>query len=385
MAGWEARLRPEGKARFGEAAFLAVWLAFWAVGEALVIWLVVQGGWALFTGQPPAPGREVLPTAPTLLAGVFLLAWLAFWTLGGVLAWHQFFRLVWSSDRILARGDGLELVRQVGFVRSRQFLPRDGLRRIYRVDTGPTVQAETVNGAVELTRHGRPEEQAELVARLTQELRLPAPTELPPVLPRTWRVIAAPEGGEIVVANPDTRRLQTRVAWILTLTLILVTLVVLREALLQPSLWVVTLMLTAGVGLLLWMTVRLTGGRDEWRLGHRQLILQRRWLGRAHERLIGEALELTETTDTDGDISYHLAVRAASGRLRNLRSSLNECLEVRRLGEWLAWRTGLPLHDQTRPEHRARLAAEAEARQKEQIRLLRDWWRRLLGRVTGRT
>jgi len=384
MAGWEVRLKPEGTARFGGAAFLAVWLAFWAVGEVLVIGILAQGGWALFTGQPPAAGRELLPTAPALLAGVFMLAWLAFWTLGGLMAWQELFRLIWSSDRILARGDGLDLVRQVGFFRSRQFLPRDRLRRIHRVDTGPAVQAETTDGAVELTRNGHPQQQAELVARLTAELRLPPPAELLPMLPGTWRVIAAPEGGEILVSNPATRRRQVRVAWILTLTLVLLTLVVIREALLQPSLWVVTLMLASLVGLVLWNTVRLTWGRDEWRLENQRLILQRRWIARTQERFTGQALELSETTDSDGDISFHLKVRADTGQPRTLKSSLNECLELRQLGEWLARRTGLPLHDQTQPEHRARLAAEVETRQAEQLRMLRDWWRELVGSVTGR-
>jgi len=84
--GLEATLRPPGMQRFTGAGFLTVWLTFWAFGEVFVIWILATGAWALFTGQPPGPGRSLLETGPALTLGLFLLCWLAFWTFGGVMA-----------------------------------------------------------------------------------------------------------------------------------------------------------------------------------------------------------------------------------------------------------------------------------------------------------
>jgi len=146
MAGLEARLTPHGAGRWGGAAFLAVWLLFWTLGEVIVGWILIAGGWALITGEPPGPGREPLAVGPSLFAGVFMLAWLAFWTLGGFMAWHEFFRLVWSSDRLLARTDGLEVVNRVGPFTRRRWLPRDTLRGFFCIAAHQAVQAETSAG-----------------------------------------------------------------------------------------------------------------------------------------------------------------------------------------------------------------------------------------------
>jgi hypothetical protein len=81
--GLEARLKITGLSRFVGVAFLALWLCFWAVGEAFPIWFLTVGAWALLTGNPPEPGRQPLSPKWALPVGLFLLFWLAFWTLGG--------------------------------------------------------------------------------------------------------------------------------------------------------------------------------------------------------------------------------------------------------------------------------------------------------------
>jgi hypothetical protein len=374
MAGLEARLRPTGAGRFGGAAFLALWLVFWAVGEALALGILLWGGWALLTGQPPGAGRAPLETGPALATGVFLLVWVAFWSLGGWMAGHEFFRLIWSSDRILARGDGIELARRVAVFTARQWLPRDQLRRIYRLAAGPAVLAETAAGPVELTRNGTPAQQAALVAALTAELKLPPPDRLPPELPATWRVVAAPEGGEVLVKNPATRRTQARVAWIIALPLAWIALVVLREAWIQPNLGVVALMLATAAGFAVWGAARLTWTRHEWRLERGRVVQQRRAGGQVRERFTGTALRLTESTDSDGDTNFKLELRDDTGCDRALESSLHDPAEPRRLGEWLAWRAAVVFDDQATPEIKARRDAELAAWRAANSRLIREWF-----------
>ena len=83
------RLRPRGIGRFFSAGFLGLWLCGWAAGEAIVLWLLIQGAAALLTGRPPEPGRAPLDPAIALVAGLFMIFWLAFWTAGGALAMRQ--------------------------------------------------------------------------------------------------------------------------------------------------------------------------------------------------------------------------------------------------------------------------------------------------------
>lgn len=381
MAGLEARLRPTGAGRFGGAVFLALWLVFWAAGEAFALWILLWGGWALFTGQPPGPGRAPLETGPALATGVFLLAWLAFWSLGGFMAGYEFFRLIWSSDRILARSDGIELARRVAVFTARQWLPRDQLRRIYRLaSSGSAVLAETAAGPVELTRNGTPAQQAGLVTVLVAELKLPPPDRLAPELPATWRVVAAPEGGEVLVRNPATRRTQARVAWLIALPLAWIALVVLREAWLQPNLGAVALMLAAVAGFAVWGATRLTSTRHEWRLEHGRVVQQRRTGARVRERFTGTALRLTETTDSDGDTCFKLELRDDTGRGRALESSMQDPAEPRRLGGWLAWRAAVAFDDQATPEIKARRDAELAAWRAANSRLVQEWFTGLFRR-----
>ena len=81
--GLEVRLKSSGAGRYVSSAFLAFWLCGWAVGEALVLWILVKGAWALLTGSPPDPGRAPLQAGPAVMVGVFLIAWLTMWTVGG--------------------------------------------------------------------------------------------------------------------------------------------------------------------------------------------------------------------------------------------------------------------------------------------------------------
>ncbi|MBL9216478.1 MAG: hypothetical protein JNG83_13460 [Opitutaceae bacterium] len=373
MAGWEARLKPRAADRWGGAPFLGVWLVFWVLGEGFALWILIAGGWALVTGQPPGPGRAPLEPAPALLTGGFLLAWLAFWTLGGLLAWHEFLRLTWSEDRLVARSDGLELARRVGPFTRRRFLPRDGLRGFFRVEAHTAVQAETTGGTVELTRNGTPAEQERLIAVLTAELRLPAPERLPPVLPADWRELRVPEGGEVIVRSPDGRRTAARVMWLIALPLAWGALALMREAWDRPSYGAAAAMLTVVAGLAVWGAVRLTWAREEWRLEPGRLVRQRRFGSRVREGFVGVGLRLAESTDGDGDRWFQLELLGPGDAVHPLRRQMHDPTEPRQLGQWLAARLRLLFEDRATPAAIARAEAEKAAWQAEQRRLLRQW------------
>jgi len=106
--GWEARFKRSGYGRWFDAAFLAVWLIFWAVGAGFALWLLGMGAWSLSLDMPLEPERAPLALGPALAAGAFLLVWTSLWTLGGVLAVAEFLRLTVGEDRIALTADRLE-------------------------------------------------------------------------------------------------------------------------------------------------------------------------------------------------------------------------------------------------------------------------------------
>lgn len=383
MAGLEARLTSRGAGRFGGAAFLAVWLCFWVVGEGFALWILIAGGWAWATGQPPGPGRAPLETGPVLLTGVFLLGWTAFWTFGGLMAWHELFRLLWSSDRLLARGDGLEVVNRVGPLTRRRFLDVGTLRGIFRVGANHAVQAETTGGVVELTRLGTPAEQAQLIAALSAELKLPAADRLPVLLPPAWVEERAPEGGEVIVSDPAAQRTAARIMWLIALPLAWAALTVLREAWRNPSLGAAATILVALAGFALWGAGRVTWTREEWRLDRGAVVVQRRSGPRRREIFHGAALRLEESTDSDGDRWFRLDLLGAGGAARKLKHVMHDPTEPRQLGRWLAARTGLPLEDRATAEQLARAEAERAELQAEQMRYLRETWTNWLRSLPG--
>lgn len=383
MAGLEARLVSRGARRFGGAAFLLVWLAFWFAGEAFVLWILIAGGWALATGQPMGSGHEPLELAPALFAGIFLMGWLAFWTLGGVMAWHEFFRLLWSCDRLIARSDALEIVRRTGPLTKRLRLPRDTLRGLFRVDSQTAVHAETADGTVELTRNGTPAEQEQLIAAFVAELRLPMADRLPPILPVAWRQVRASEGDEVLVKNPAERRTAARIMWLIALPLTWAALTVLGEAWAKPGLGAVAAILAAVAAFALWGAVRLTWAREEWRLERGQLVRQKRFGSRRREDLKGIALRLSESADSDGDLWFALEVRAESGATHTLVRRMHDATEPRQLGRWLAARTGVPFEDLATPEERARVQAAEAALRAEQLKMIRERFRSWVRSLPG--
>lgn len=363
--GLEITLKASGYGRFGGAALLVVWMAFWVVGEVLVGGILVQGGWSLLTGLPPGEGRAPLEPAPAMAAGVLLLGWFSLWTLGGVLASREVLRLLFGRDRLQLSPDALLVERGFGLFRERQTIPRAMVRRFRHRILGKVLAADTDRGSMELTRLGTANEMDELVAALNAEWTLNPDAPLAGSLPEKWTEARAPEGDVILIKDPSGRRKQAMVFWGVCLLLAAVGGSLLRAAIAQPSLLAIGLMVAAVAGFTGWGAYRLSWCRDEWVLGAGWLRLQRRVRGRVEPRFEVAALRLEEDQDSDGDLWYRLValtaeavpplpVREALRQGRVVMSVVGDPTDVDALGRWLARRCGVPLQDGTTAKARAR-------------------------------
>jgi hypothetical protein len=352
FTGLEARLHSTGFARFFHAAFLAVWLAFWACGEAVAVWLLGTGAWSLLTGESLGPGRAPLELAPALGVGTFLSLWLAFWTVGGLAALHEFGRELWSEDRLRVVSGQLEIARRAGLFTRRRTLPRDQIRRLYRVDARRAMLAETRESSIELTRLGTPAQQDQILAALTSELQLPDPGSLPPALPAEWAEVTAPEGGRLLVKNPATRRRQAQVAWVLALPLFAGTVVLARATPGEWSLTTPAAIAAVAAAAVAWGACRLQFGRNEWRVEPGRIVQQQRFGSRVKTVFKATAISLSESKDSDNDSSFKVELITPASPphtpkeiRRILLSQLHDVSAPRRLATWLAATSGLQLAD----------------------------------------
>jgi hypothetical protein len=391
--GLEVELKVSGFGRFGGAAFLAVWMAFWVVGETLVAWILIHGAWALVTGQPPGEGKPPLETGPALGVGLFLVAWLALWTLGGVLAGRELLRLLFGRDLIVAGPDGVTVERGFGLFRTRETIARDRLRGFRRRATGNILMADTAGGTVELTRLGAGDALGKLAEVLNGEYRLNPAVASGGALPRAWVEAVAPEGQAILIKDPAVRRKQAAIAWVAFVALATVAGFVIQAALATPSLGALGAILAAAAGFMAWGAYRLSYVRDEWRLETGRLRLQRRTRGRVETRFEAAGLRVKEERDSDGDPWYRLVAtrHAAAGVLSPQEARKQERLllgvagdpaEALNFGRWLQHRCALPLDDGTTAEAQARERADLQRQLAASGRLGR-WMARRLGSADG--
>jgi hypothetical protein len=362
--GLEARLKIVGISRFLGAAFLAVWLTGWTVGEGFAIWLLSVGAWALLTGRPPEPGRQPLSPGVALPVGLFLLFWLAFWTFGGVMAWREFMRLLFGRDRLVATAEGLEIEQRCGVFRSREKLPRTELRRFYRKQGNGALCVETQHGTRELTRLGNSVERAELEEALNSEFQLSALRVGQGALPTGWCEISSPERDLVLVKDPAVRRKQATVTWALFGLVSLVAFYLVYAAQKQPNLWALALMFGGIAALIGWGAIWLSLGRQEWRLEQGRLVLQRRFGQNLTPKFEAVTLELTEDNSGDDGTSFRLCAVApdapppphssAVGKHRRIiYGQSGDATEPRNLGRWLSERCHLPFADQTTTQAKA--------------------------------
>ncbi|MBK8475793.1 MAG: hypothetical protein IPL39_05625 [Opitutaceae bacterium] len=350
--GWEARLRARGLARYFGAAFLSFWLCGWAAGEVFALAGLVGITWQAATGQPihssmPSIGN---PATALPIAG-FLLLWLALWTFGGITACWAFLRMLLAEDQLLVRADSLTVIRRAGPVHRTQQLPRDSIRRFYRIPgTGlrRKLMAEATIGAVQITELATVEELDRLEPELIRELGLKPVTTT--ALPPGWEQIPVPEGGTALVESPAKRRRNAIAVAVLASLGLLLALWSAGAGHLPAALFLGGLTVFAG-----WAAWRMLLGRYEWRWSGGGFRLDWRSGGTVRTVFKGVSLELGVTSDSDSDDWYELAVFETpppkSGlptkcrKHKYIARTMRDPLVPRALGEWLAREAGQPLLD----------------------------------------
>jgi hypothetical protein len=407
IEGRELRLASRGAGRFVSAGFLAFWLCGWAVGETIVLWLLVKGAIALLTGQPPDPGREPLEVGPAVMVGTFLLLWITLWTFGGIAAITEFLRLVWGEDRILVSGGRLTVTRVRGPFRSRRVFERSDIRSIPLVGRTNRLTVETRHGRIELSSLGSPSERIEGASALRAELNLSAePAETPGALPPAWEEVITPEGERALVPNRGTRRIQARVAGGVAMVLAIVAFVLGRESLQRwdlavPSVIALAFAAAAGAGAL-W----LARGRMEWRIGGGRITLRKRMGTKVRDVFEARRLRLESTNDSDGDTWYALYALADGGATlppsgsdvpttapalvrwstsppkhsKTIARLMDDAESVRDLGRWLSRVADIPLEDHSTSEAQAADLAQLRV-QLEQSGRFGKWAAKVIDRL----
>jgi hypothetical protein len=376
--GSEIRLAPRGAGRWFSAAFLLVWLCGWALGEAFALWFLIKGAIALLSGNPPDPGREPLEVGPAVAIGAFLILWLLLWTVGGIAAMAELLRLTWAEDRLAVRGGSLIVQRRRGPFRTVREIGRDTIRHIALAPRNDRLVVETDRSTVEVSTLGTRDERAQAIAVLRAGLGLSEATAArDAALPEGWQEIITLEGERALVPDLATRRTQARVASVVTLGAAAVTFLIGRAALGEPSLFALAFIALAATIALGWGAVWLARGRNEWRIGSGRLTLRRRYGAEARQVFEARRLEITVSSDSDGDDWFELAASSeiatelpapqrTAGRPKHRRTitrAMSDASTPRRLGAWLARATGMTLEDHSAPEFR-----EAEvARLREQL------------------
>jgi hypothetical protein len=277
--------------------------------------------------------------------------------------------LLFGRERIIVRPDGLRIVRTTGpFARAKE-IKRTDLRRLYRLASGLALMAETPAGPVEITRMAGPGELAELEALLRSELALPEkPADLPATLSDGWCEEVLGDGARVLVKDPVARRRQARVTTAVAAVAATGALWLVLAAADDSELTVVAILATAVAAAIGWGAAWLTWGRHEWLIERGHVELRSRFRGRPKTRFVGVGLELTESTDSDGDRRYEIVALAAGTagaslqdrqkHRRAIASVLHDPTVPRALGRWLEARTGIVVRDLTQPEAKA---AEIEA------------------------
>lgn len=361
----EARLSVRGAGRFFGAAFLSFWLAGWAVGETVVLWILGKGAWALLTGTPPGSDDRPMHPGAAMGVGLFLLFWVSLWTFGGIAAARELLRLLFGRDVLVAGPDGLEVKRSYGLFRSAKRWPRGDIRRFYRRSAGAALHVETTRGTEAVTQLGTADERAELERVLNQEFSVQEQAAPASALPHEWCEVLSPEHETVLVKDPAVRRKQARTAWIVCAGLSVIPLYLLLKDQDRRDLPAAVFFFSLLAGIVGWGAMWLSFGRSEWRLDQGRMVLQRRFWGNRKERFEAATLELVEDNSGDGEPSYSLVAVAAGaparassswsavkGR-RTIYSRSGDATEPRKFGLWLKERCQMPLADLTTAEAKA--------------------------------
>jgi hypothetical protein len=347
-------LRPTGWGRYFDVVFLAVWLTFWTVGEALGVVLV---GW-MFIGIFAVAFGVSLPfgdRTPThgVVAVFFLFAlfWVLLWTVGGLAALTHLMRSLAGADRVHVSAEGLHIERRAGPFWRRRVVPGASIRRLRQRGRDHALVADTAGGTIIVSEFGTNNDRALLEHWLRERLVLPDEAQAARIERET-----PPNGWEVDTSGLDTRfarptrqarRIQALIMWSLT-ALVVLGWIGARRAGENGADEIVCLVFAVLLGV---SATWITWGRVEWLARHGQLIKRRRFLDWSRALSFasadGAVLEITHTTDSDGDDRFALVVRTPT-RKRTITTELYDSAELIGFGEWLAARTNLPLQRPSR-------------------------------------
>jgi hypothetical protein len=347
--GLEARLWMAGIGRFFNAVFLSLWLVGWAVGEAFVIWVLIWGARSMFFGGAPDAFREAEAMATVLLLGLFLLMWLTLWTLAGAVTVGGLLRLLFGRDRIVASPEGLVIEHHYGLFRSRRSVPRDEVKRVYRLADDGVLCVETTRGSIEVTQLGAAADRVELERALHAEFHVSSDPRPDGALPNGWIEIVFSEHAALI-EDPVIRRKQAKVAWALCGSCLILAVYLISVARELTALWLVGLIVGAIACLAGWGAIRLSFGRSEWKLEHGRVIL-RTGFSQLKVRFESVRLELAEEQFHRRRPTYQLTAIAAADvygkHPRVLFSEFKDPTASRNLGFWLSRRCRIPFTDKT--------------------------------------
>ena len=194
------------------------------------------------------------------------------------------------------------------------------------------------------------------------------------VVLRGTPTLRTPEGERVLVPNLATRRIQAQVASGFAMVAAAIAFLIGRAAVQELSLLPGAILALAAACALGWGTAWLVRGRNEWRIGGGRMVLRRRFGARVQERFEARRLELTVTTDSDGDESFALEavgepVAAAAGpgpappgraplKRHTIARAVHDPSMPRSLGRWLSRAADVPLEDRTTREARQRELAD---------------------------
>ncbi len=358
--GEEIVLRATGWVRLLPAAFLLFWLCGWAVGELLVL-LILLGPLAdplvatlreVMPGSWPRPPRFAGSTPWPVLA--FLAVWLVFWTWGGLTAIGQLLRLLAGSDRFITRPGGFSLRPGAGpFGRTRDF-PASEVSAVH-ADVRRSRLVAVVGGSERVLCSGTPLPVAEwLAARLRAALGLPetksadtgesdSEASAEPSVPADWMARPLPEGGVLLSAPPARSRRTAGCALAVALALttgfvaVLLAAGVRRE---EPGAAIFFGLVILAIDLLCgWFAF----ARESWLLRDGLVARVRRLGPWEHRREVRRgALAVTVTTDSDDDDWFRLEARG-EGRPLKMASRMNAGHEVLAFARYAARHSGFPL------------------------------------------
>ncbi len=348
---WRVRLRAQGWLRLLVVPFLLFWLGGWAAGEwfALSMFLPLAD-WARHL--PPELAR-ILPhvrfapnTTPPLVL-VFVGLWVALWTLGGLGAIHMVFRLLFGADEVRWDREKVEVNHLAGFFGSKQCIAWADLRDLRIV--GMRVVAETRRGLVQFVLVGSGAEREELVHALRDAWQASgAATALPDAsadeaLPAGWRHETAGDGRDALVGGTASTRAVAVFLGLFATVFGFAGGAALRQAF-QGHVggWAGMPFLLIG-GLMGFGALWIAHARTEYHWGAGSLERVTRAFGRTWTKEYTPlSLKLEQGKDSDGDVMWRLAA-VAPGRREVIASNRDVPGDARRVGRWLAAKTGVRL------------------------------------------